>query len=897
MHNFLVVLSVRFVVDCVKKEREREREREMSGEEDLDISIDAEVDDFLSSLDPELLKGVVEEEEGKDVSRQRQDDVVSRRNEEDKEKREKEEREDKEKREKEMDEREQKLLDLLRKLQKKQIALHERESRLEERETELSRREREIRNEASRMEAKEKVVIDGLGRAANQEVNLKRWLDELQKTKANLKRAEIEWLRRTKEKASSSKEEEEEKGPTNNISLIAPSASELLENTPTLRATEDSPDSDKAIHESCVRLKAVASFLIETFDRVTSISEQLAITCDTMSKFTSLIGKPRDQKDVLSQMLGTRCFKELQRFSNAVVQLHQFMELLGHSLSQAVARPVCHLLLTHPLNHSSTHSIIPTHQLADIVHNSIEDALALNLRLQEDRGLLDDATERLLNTRLVKRSSNREKDGGMVGFALQNLFGATNLISSGGDHASLKSAVQTLEYQWRLRRFDVIAASNLAAKHARVRVAETAASGLLAFEAFVTQTSSSLCNVAQIAAPLLSSCQSATSMLTSLTQRNRVEREQLQAETTWRANYKDDDEEEKMKKKKAPTPVKTGLKKSECIRKGYLRLRTRAKGLGPRCWFEITSKGMMRYRKHWREPVKPLVDLLLCAIRSCDDFEEPFPFSFEIHTPKKRYCFQARSDEERRCWVKTLRNAASARLSTHTKSKTSNSSKEEVERHEEEQDDNKKNVLLRRPKLSPAQERQKNLLEDLKTRLKKLNPNCADCGDLNPDWVCLNLGVLCCHQCAGVHRSLEFAFVRSLELDTINVLELRMMEACGGNETANKIWQAQSQSGWNSPTPKSKMKERKRWIEAKYVWAGFTKSSDETRERWCESLNDAASKGNVFTVLECLARRRHVMRDSEMKGEKKMECAIQSSLQISRDGGHVLCERLIMMYA
>ena len=32
--------------------------------------------------------------------------------------------------------------------------------------------------------------------------------------------------------------------------------------------------------------------------------------------------------------------------------------------------------------------------------------------------------------------------------------------------------------------------------------------------------------------------------------------------------------------------------------------------------------------------MKPLVDLLLCAIRSCDDFEEPFPFSFEIHSSK-----------------------------------------------------------------------------------------------------------------------------------------------------------------------------------------------------------------------------------------------------------------------
>tara|TARA_B100000161_G_C33344659_1_gene321745 strand:+ start:177 stop:638 length:462 start_codon:yes stop_codon:yes gene_type:complete len=152
---------------------------------------------------------------------------------------------------------------------------------------------------------------------------------------------------------------------------------------------------------------------------------------------------------------------------------------------------------------------------------------------------------------------------------------------------------------------------------------------------------------------------------------------------------------------------------------------------------------------------------------------------------------------------------------------------------------------------------------------------------------------MCCHQCAGIHRSLELAFVRSLELDTINALELRMMESCGGNERANKIWQAQSQSGWKAPVPSSDMKERKRWIEAKYTWSGFTKPSDETRVKWCENLKNAASKGDIFVVLECLARRRHVIRDKETSSA---DTAIEAALQVSRDGGHILCERLLGMY-
>jgi Arf-GAP with coiled-coil, ANK repeat and PH domain-containing protein len=34
------------------------------------------------------------------------------------------------------------------------------------------------------------------------------------------------------------------------------------------------------------------------------------------------------------------------------------------------------------------------------------------------------------------------------------------------------------------------------------------------------------------------------------------------------------------------------------------------------------------------------------------------------------------------------------------------------------------------------------------------NNNCADCGSAEPDWASLNLGVLLCIECSGVHRNL-----------------------------------------------------------------------------------------------------------------------------------------------
>lgn len=47
------------------------------------------------------------------------------------------------------------------------------------------------------------------------------------------------------------------------------------------------------------------------------------------------------------------------------------------------------------------------------------------------------------------------------------------------------------------------------------------------------------------------------------------------------------------------------------------------------------------------------------------------------------------------------------------------------------------------------------------------NSKCADCGQKDPEWAVLNLGILICVKCSGIHRSLgvHISKVRSLELD------------------------------------------------------------------------------------------------------------------------------------
>uniref|UniRef100_A0A803W5B4 Arf-GAP with coiled-coil, ANK repeat and PH domain-containing protein n=1 Tax=Ficedula albicollis TaxID=59894 RepID=A0A803W5B4_FICAL len=259
-----------------------------------------------------------------------------------------------------------------------------------------------------------------------------------------------------------------------------------------------------------------------------------------------------------------------------------------------------------------------------------------------------------------------------------------------------------------------------------------------------------------------------------------------------------------------------------------------------RRWFSIQNSQLV-YQKKLKDVLTVVVeDLRLCSVKPCEDIERRF--CFEVVSPTKSCMLQADSEKLRQAWIQAVQASIASAYRESPDSyyierldRTASPSTSSIDSATDSRErGGKGETILQRVQSIPG------------------NDQCCDCGQPDPRWASINLGILLCIECSGIHsRSLgvHCSKVRSLTLDSWEPELLKLMCELG-NSTMNQIYEAQCEElGLKKPTAGSSRQDKEAWIKVKYVEKKFLKKLPGgealAKPRQCEVSEESSGEAEL----------------------------------------------------
>lgn len=209
-----------------------------------------------------------------------------------------------------------------------------------------------------------------------------------------------------------------------------------------------------------------------------------------------------------------------------------------------------------------------------------------------------------------------------------------------------------------------------------------------------------------------------------------------------------------------------------------------------------------------------LEKLMLCSTKVCTPDYIDRNYCFRLISPSSEHLFQALSSQEQTAWIHALQSSTAQALK---KSSGRIQSPPPVDKGTTVSDGGCRETA------------EGEMVPDAMTLILNVpgNRTCADCSSSVVEWASVNLGLVLCIECSGVHRGLgvHVSKVRSLNLDTWDKQTVDFMLQ-QGNKKTNCYYEATLGTGPHvtvrKPATNASKAQRSEFIQQKYVALAFT---------------------------------------------------------------------------